>query len=132
MLTEISVKTDSKSALVDITEKIRKEVGKIGIQNGICHLYAPHTTAALTINENYDPSVAKDIVEELNRLIPLNGHYKHQEGNAAAHIKSAIIGSSRSLFIENGDLVLGTWQGIFFCEFDGPRSRKVLMKILKE
>ena len=117
---------------MDITELVRGEVRKSGLKNGVCHLYAPHTTAALTINENYDPSVAKDIVEELNRLIPLNGHYKHQEGNSAAHIKSAVIGSSRTVFIENGDLVLGRWQGIFFCEFDGPRSRKVLMKIVKD
>lgn len=132
MITEISVKTNSKNALVDITEKIREAVRKSGIKNGICHLYAPHTTAAITINENYDPSVGVDIVGEMNKLIPMNGHYQHQEGNAAAHIKSAIIGSSRSVFIENGNLVLGTWQGIFFCEFDGPRRRKVLMKILTE
>ena len=132
MVIEISVKTDSKTTLVDITQKVREAIGKSGIKNGICHLYAPHTTAAITINENYDPSVALDIVGELNKLIPFNGHFKHQEGNAAAHIKSAIVGSSRSVFIENGELVLGTWQGIFFCEFDGSRSRKVLMKIIKE
>jgi secondary thiamine-phosphate synthase enzyme len=132
MITEISVKTDSKTSLVDITGKIRDAVKKSGRKNGVCYLYAPHTTAAITINENYDPTVAMDIVEEMNKLIPMNGHYKHLEGNAAAHIKSAIIGSSRSVFIENGDLVLGTWQGIFFCEFDGPRRRKVLMKITEE
>ena len=130
MITEVSVKTNSKTTLQDITEKVREAVRKSGVKNGICHLYAPHTTAALTINENYDPSVAEDIVGELNKLIPMNGHYKHQEGNAAAHIKSSIIGSSRTVFIENGEIVLGTWQGIFLCEFDGPRNRKVLMKIL--
>jgi len=114
---------------VDITSEIKKVVEKNKIKNGIVHIFCPHTTAGITINENYDPSVKEDITETLNKLIPYHSRYSHSEGNADAHIKAAIIGSSRSLFIEDGKLVLGTWQGIFFCEFDGPRTREIWVKI---
>ena len=103
---------------------------KAGIKDGLVCLYVPHTTAAITINENADPSVQTDILKEINKVIPFSDGYAHTEGNAAAHIKSSIIGCSKILLIEHGELVLGTWQGIYFCEFDGPRTRKVYLKVL--
>jgi secondary thiamine-phosphate synthase enzyme len=126
----LEIYTSSHSEMIDITEKIREIVRKSGIKDGICTIYVPHTTAAITINENADPSVKKDILTELNKIVPWNDKYTHMEGNAAAHIKAAVIGSDRTVLIQNGDLVLGTWQGIFFCEFDGPRSRKVIVEII--
>lgn len=132
MLYPIEISTHSRTELVDITEEIRDVIKKSGIKSGTCLIYVPHTTAAVTINENYDPSVSTDIVATLNRFAPDNVHYSHTEGNADAHIKAAIIGSSRTVFFEDGKIIFGTWQGIFFCEFDGPRRRKVLVKILKD
>ena len=126
----LEIYTSSHSEMIDITDKIREIVRKSGIKGGICTIYVPHTTAAITINENADPSVKKDILIELNKIVPWNDKYTHMEGNAAAHIKAAVIGSDRTVLIQNGDLVLGTWQGIFFCEFDGPRSRKVIVEII--
>lgn len=126
---EISVRTSSRIEMVDISPQVRNVIEETGIQNGICTVYCPHTTAAVTINENADPSVASDILMMLNKLIPFNGNYRHLEGNSAAHIKSSIIGNTVQVIVENGSLRLGTWQGIFFCEFDGPRSRKVLVQI---
>jgi len=102
------------------------------VGEGICHLFIPHTTAAVTINENADPSVTRDILMMLNKLIPSEDDYRHLEGNSPAHIKSSLLGCSETVFVESGKLVLGTWQGIFFCEFDGPRSRKVYVKVVKE
>jgi secondary thiamine-phosphate synthase enzyme len=113
--------------MLDITADIQRLVAGSGITSGICHLYVPHTTAAVTINENADPSVRRDILAELNKLIPFDDNYAHTEGNAAAHIKSSLLGPSQTLLVEEGRLVLGTWQGVFFCEFDGPRRRKVLI-----
>lgn len=127
---KINVQTHSKTEFKDITDEIRKTVGENKIKDGICVIFAPHTTAALTINENADPSVKDDILAELDRLIPLNGRYHHAEGNSAAHIKSSIVGCSKSIIIENGTLLLGTWQGVYFCEFDGPRQREVWVKII--
>jgi len=126
---EIRVSTSSHTELVDITTDVQRAVSESGVQDGVCHIYVPHTTAGVTINENADPSVREDILMELNRVIPLQDNYKHLEGNAAAHIKASIVGSSETILVERGRLVLGTWQGIFFCEFDGPRSRRVLTKV---
>jgi secondary thiamine-phosphate synthase enzyme len=126
---EISVSTRSRTELVDITGQVQKVVAESGVQEGVCYVYVPHTTAAVTINENADPSVRDDIVMELNKTIPFEDNYKHREGNAAAHVKATIVGSSETLFVERGRLALGRWQGLFFCEFDGPRSRQVLVRI---
>ena len=127
---EFSVRTTRHSEIVDITGQVEKIVEKSGVRDGICIVYIPHTTAAVTINENADPSVKTDILNYLNRIVPWNGNYTHLEGNAAAHIKASVIGSDRTIIIRNGHLVLGTWQGIYFCEFDGPRSRRVFVEVI--
>ena len=132
MLNQIEISTHSRTELVDITDELIKAIKKSGVKSGTCIIYIPHTTAAVTINENYDPSVCEDIVATLNRLVPHNTRYAHTEGNADAHIKAAIIGSTRTVIFEDGKILFGTWQGIFFCEFDGPRRRKVLVKILSD
>ncbi len=132
MLNQIEISTHSRTELVDITEEVSKVIKKSGIKSGTCIIYVPHTTAAVTINENYDPSVGEDIVSILKRLVPHSGHYAHTEGNADAHIKAAIIGSSKTVFFEDGKILFGTWQGIFFCEFDGPRRRRILVKVLSD
>ena len=129
---EISVRTTTRKEFVDITRNVLDAVRKSGIKNGIVTLYVPHTTAAITINENADPSVKADIIENLVRLIPEGFHYKHVEGNADSHIQASIIGPSETVIINDGRLLLGTWQGIFFCEFDGPRTRRVWVKIIGE
>ena len=129
---KINVSTGRRTEFVEITSKVEEVVKKSGIKNGICFIYVPHTTCGLTINENADPSVKKDIINKLEEIVPENGRYSHMEGNADAHIKSSIVGHSLTVFIENGNLQLGTWQGIFLCEFDGPRTRQVWVKILKE
>jgi len=117
--------------MVDITAEIQKLVAKTKTIDGLVHVYCPHTTAAVTVNENYDESVQKDIGETLSKIIPHSGGYAHTEGNADAHIKSALMGSSRTLFIEGGKISLGSWQGIFLCEFDGPRTREIWIKFTK-
>jgi len=124
----LSVTTRNRSEMIDITSKIEEELNRSGLKDGVCFLFVPHTTAGITINESADPSVATDIQEMLNKLIPWEGSYRHLEGNSAAHIKSSLIGNSVMVFVESGHLKLGTWQGIFFCEFDGPRSRKLYIK----
>jgi len=126
----LDVKTSSRSQFIDITDQVRQLVADAGIREGVCYLYVPHTTAAITINENADPTVVQDILNQLEKTVPWQGDYRHTEGNAAAHIKASLLGASQTIFISNGRLVLGTWQGIFFCEFDGPRQRKVLVKII--
>lgn len=126
---KITVKTGSRFEMIDITNQVRKIVNEREIKSGICNVFTPHTTAAITINENADPNVPRDIIMELDKVIPLNDNYRHIEGNSAAHIKSSLIGASEMVLIEDGKLVLGTWQSIFFCEFDGPRTRKVLIKL---
>ncbi|MBI5286347.1 MAG: YjbQ family protein [Deltaproteobacteria bacterium] len=130
MLKEIPIRTTQRMEFIDITPLVRKAIREGGVKEGVCHIYIPHTTAAVTINEGADPDVVKDIVRQLDRLVPLDGNYSHQEGNAAAHIKASILGSSKAVLIEEGELVIGTWQAIFFCEFDGPRTRKVLLKVV--
>jgi len=124
----LSVTTRNRSEMIDITSKVEEELNRSGLKDGVCFLFVPHTTAGITINESADPSVATDIQEMLNKLIPWEGSYRHLEGNSAAHIKSSLIGNSVMVFVESGHLKLGTWQGIFFCEFDGPRSRKLYIK----
>lgn len=126
---EIRVSTKSRTELVDITSQVQDAVRESGVLDGICHVYVPHTTAGITINENADPSVRQDILMELNKMVPFEDSYKHLEGNAAAHIKASIMGSSETILVEGGRLLLGTWQGVFFCEFDGPRNRRVLTRI---
>ena len=130
MSLEISVKTKSRNEFINITSEVQNAVDKSGIKDGVCHIFIPHTTAGITINEAADPDVVADIQQELNKIAPAGSHYRHTEGNADAHIKASIIGSSQVVFIENSRLKLGTWQGIFFCEFDGPRNRKVWVKIV--
>lgn len=125
----IIIKTHEKTELMDITDKIQEVVAKTGIQKGICTVFVPHTTAGITINENADPSVKRDILLEMNKLIPLQDGYLHMEGNSAAHIKASLFGFSETIIIEKGVLQLGTWQGIYFSEFDGPRTRKVWVQV---
>jgi secondary thiamine-phosphate synthase enzyme len=126
----ISVHTRNRSEFVDITSEVRNAVRKSGVEDGVCYLYVPHTTAGITINESADPSVTSDIQNTLSTLVPHGAGYAHREGNADSHVKATIAGCSQHLFVENGDVVLGTWQGVFFCEFDGPRNRKVYVKVL--
>ncbi len=121
----LTIKTDSRTELLDITAKIQEVVRASGINEGLCMLYVPHTTAGITINEGADSSVKEDILMILNEIVPWEAGYRHLEGNSPAHVKSTIVGASELIAIENKRLVLGTWQGIFFCEFDGPRTRKV-------
>ncbi|MHC4789370.1 MAG: secondary thiamine-phosphate synthase enzyme YjbQ [Planctomycetota bacterium] len=121
----LSVRTGSKTEFIDITSRVQQAVAEAGLQDGICMVFVPHTTAAVTINENADPSVTRDILKELNKIVPFDDNYAHLEGNSAAHVKSSMVGCSCVVPVEGGRLALGTWQGIYFCEFDGPRSRKV-------
>lgn len=132
MFEKIKVSTQNRCQLLDITHLIVQIIEKKKIKEGILHIFCPHTTAAVTVNENYDPSVQSDISETLSKLIPHHAHYAHTEGNADAHIKAAVMGSSRTLFIHNGTIAFGSWQGIYLCEFDGPRTREVWIKVLKE
>ncbi|TLD43044.1 MAG: UPF0047 protein Bsu YugU [Candidatus Jettenia ecosi] len=125
---KILVKTQGRTEFIDITVDVSRIVQKSGVQEGVCYVYVPHTTAAVTINENADPSVQRDIISELNKIVPWDGRYSHTEGNSAAHIKSTLVGSSVSIPISDGKLALGTWQGIYFCEFDGPRNREVFIQ----
>jgi len=125
----VSVKTGSRNEMVDITSLVQKEVSNASVGEGLCVVYVPHTTAGVTINEGADPAVCTDIVSKLNDLVPPNAGYRHMEGNADSHIKASLVGSSVTVLVEKGRLVLGTWQKIFFCEFDGPRSRKVFIRI---
>ena len=131
MLKEITIKTNTQTQILDITAQIQKVVSESGIAEGLCCVFVPHATAGVTINENADPSVKHDIIMELNKVIPFNDNYSHLEGNSAAHIKASIIGSSVNVPVKNDNLLLGTWQGICFCEFDGPRTRKYFVKIIK-
>lgn len=126
----INVKSTTRCELIDITSKVAKSVKESGIETGLCMLYVPHTTAAVTINEGADPNVRRDIRMALDKLIPWDDGYEHLEGNSAAHIKSSLVGVSEIVAVENGQLILGTWQKIFFCDFDGPRSRNVYIRVL--
>ncbi len=130
MIKNVNIRTKSRTEFVDITAEIQEIVSEAGVKSGICNIYVPHTTAGITINEGADPSVVRDIQKTLSRLVPQDGNYSHVEGNSDAHIKTSLLGSSRALIVEEGKLQLGTWQAIFFCEFDGPRHRRVIVKIM--
>lgn len=127
----LKIKTNQKEEFIDLTSKVQDIVQSSGIKNGVCVVYVPHTTAGVTINENADPSVKQDILMALRKMVPDSLDYTHAEGNSPSHIKSSLIGSSVEILIENKRLALGTWQGIFFCEFDGPRQRKVHLQTTK-
>jgi secondary thiamine-phosphate synthase enzyme len=131
MFKEIKISTNSQTEMILINHKVIEAVKESGVQEGICMLWVPHTTAAVTINENADPSVVRDILWEINKVIPFQDGYHHMEGNSAAHIKSSLFGPSLGLLITGGEIFLGTWQAIYFCEFDGPRTRRLLLKILE-
>jgi len=126
------VRTDRRTQLLDVTAQVQKAVSAAKISNGICYLYVPHTTAGIAINECADPDVARDIEGALDRLVPKVGPYRHSEGNSDSHVKSVLIGSSQVVFVEDAGLMLGRWQGIFFCEFDGPRERKLVLKVVPD
>jgi len=128
----ISVKTGARTQFIDISDQVHSAVRSAGIENGLCVVFTPHTTAAVTINENADPSVTEDIQMETGKLVPFDDNYRHLEGNSAAHIKSSLLGCSETVIVQNGALLLGTWQGIYFCEFDGPRTRRVHIKIIPD
>jgi len=125
-----AVTTRSRTELVDITSQVQEVVTKSRVRSGMCFVYVPHTTAAVTVNESYDPDVAQDISSQLSRLVPAAGRYEHTEGNADAHIKSVLVGCTQMIPVENGRLALGRWQGVFFCEFDGPRERRCLVTVI--
>jgi secondary thiamine-phosphate synthase enzyme len=126
----ISIKTQAKQELIDITSQVERAVREEGLEEGLCSVFVPHTTAGVLINENADPSVREDILMMLGRLIPQSSHYKHSEGNSPAHIKSSLVGSSVQVPVSGGRLMLGTWQGIIFCEFDGPRTREAWISLM--
>jgi len=132
MIRQLRVKTNSRTELVDITQGVQRLVGESGIKSGVCYVYVPHTTSGITINENTDPNVGRDMLKELNKVIPFEDNYGHHEGNSAAHIKSTLVGISKVVLIEEGRLALGTWQSIFYCEFDGPRDRRVYVKVMQD
>ncbi|MFB6290823.1 MAG: secondary thiamine-phosphate synthase enzyme YjbQ [Candidatus Bipolaricaulia bacterium] len=125
---KLDVNTSSREELKDITSQVKGALAEIGIEDGVCNLYVPHTTAGVTVNESADPDVATDIISQLKQIAPQGKGYSHREGNADSHIKSSLIGNTAQIFVENGNLQLGTWQGIFFAEFDGPRSRNIWIK----
>jgi secondary thiamine-phosphate synthase enzyme len=129
---KLNVRTGKHTQMLDITQDVQQAVADSGVQSGICIVFIPHTTAAVTINENADPDVVRDFTTEINKIVPWEDGYYHMEGNSAAHLKSSMIGFSEQVIIEDGRLVLGTWQGIYFCEYDGPRSRKVYVKIMED
>lgn len=131
MLKEISVQTRSRTEFVLVDSDIQNVVRESGVKEGLCVLWVPHTTAGVTINENADPDVVRDILHETNKVIPFDDGYHHGEGNSAAHIKSSLFGPSLTLIIHDGRLVLGTWQSVYFCEFDGPRRRRLMIKIVE-
>jgi len=131
MFKKLSIKTNNKVELLDITSKIQNAVKETDLESGLVQIHIPHTTAAITINENADPDVKVDIKKEINKIVPFTDNYAHLEGNSAAHIKSSLFGVDQSIMFENRKLLLGTWQDIYFCEFDGPRSRNIYLKFIQ-
>ena len=131
MLEVLEFDTSKRNDLIDITAEVSAAVSRSRIENGLCCLYVPHATSGVTINENADPSVKLDIIKKLETMVPRGENYTHTEGNSDSHVKSSIIGTTLTMIIEDGNLILGTWQGIFFCEFDGPRSRKIYVKTIE-
>jgi secondary thiamine-phosphate synthase enzyme len=132
MMQTFQVRTSARTEFIDVTRSVEEVVRQTGVGDGICIIFIPHTTAAVTINENADSSVVQDIIMELNKIVPFKDQYRHMEGNSPSHIKASLLGCSQIVFVESGKLVLGTWQGIFFCEFDGPRDRKVHVKVISD
>jgi len=132
LVNKVDIKTSSRVEFQDITRKVRDIISSSGVKSGICYVFVPHTTAGIVVNEHADPSVVEDIVAQLDKMVPQHGNYRHLEGNSPAHIKASMLGDSETLFIDDGQVVLGTWQGIFFCEFDGPRNRHVMVKIIPD
>ncbi len=130
MLTKLSVNTSKHTQMLNITDMVQKAVEDSGVRSGVCTVFIPHTTAAVTINENADPDVVRDFTAEIDKLVPWEDGYQHMEGNSAAHLKASMIGFSEQIIIEDGRLVLGTWQGVYFCEYDGPRRRNVYVKLM--
>ncbi len=127
---KINIKTSAPVELLEVTDKIQQLVDESRVKEGVCYLFVPHTTAGITLNEHADPSVVEDMAAVLEKLVPHSGSYRHGEGNSPAHVKASLFGSSQTVFIENGKLMLGTWQGVFFGEFDGPRNRTLFVKII--
>lgn len=132
MIKEIKVVSSANSQMIEITSKVQEAVRESGINTGLCYVFVPHTTAGITINENADPDVVTDLLKETAKIVPWEDGYRHIEGNSAAHLKASMMGFTQTVFVENTRLMLGTWQGIYFCEFDGPRTRKVLVKVTKD
>ena len=130
MPSQFSVNTRSLTEFVNVTSQVQNELQRTEVKNGVCTVYVPHTTAGITINEGADPNVAKDILMEINKIVPMQDGYTHSEGNSAAHIKTSLFGSSVQIPVEEGRLTLGTWQSIFLCEFDGPRNRRVIVQVV--
>jgi secondary thiamine-phosphate synthase enzyme len=128
----IIVRTDRRTQLLDVTAQVQVAVAAAKIEKGVCYLYVPHTTAGITINECADPDVARDVEGTLDRLVPKTGPYRHNEGNSDSHVKSILVGCSQVVFVDAAKLVLGRWQGIFFCEFDGPRDRRLFVKVTSD
>ena len=126
----VTLKSKKRTEFIDVTSQVQEALRSAGIGDGLCLVYVPHTTAAVTINESADPSVKSDILMVINEMVPWDANYRHMEGNSPAHIKSTLVGASETIAVENGNLVLGTWQGIFFCEFDGPRTRKLDVRLI--
>ncbi len=126
----IEIRTPSHACMIDITSQVEKIVHQSAVKEGVCQIFVPHTTAGVTVNENADPSVRSDILNHLDKVVPWKGNYDHDEGNAAAHIKASMLGSSQTVFVSGGRVKLGTWQGIYLAEFDGPRTRQVWIKIV--
>jgi secondary thiamine-phosphate synthase enzyme len=131
MIVELMVNTGARSELQDMTSQVQRAVANSGVQQGVCHLFIPHTTAAVTLNENWDPDVRGDLVRALTALVP-DVPYHHSEGNSPAHLMSTLVGTTETLLIDGGQLVLGSWQGVYFAEFDGPRRRRALLKIVPD
>lgn len=129
---EVQIRTDARTQMVDISRKVKAKIKESGCQEGHCLVYSPHTTGGITINENADPDVQTDMLKEFNKIVPFDDYYRHFEGNSAAHIKATITGFQAVIPIHNSELTLGTWQGIYFCEFDGPRQRKVYISLTKD
>jgi secondary thiamine-phosphate synthase enzyme len=132
VITTIGVNSRAGCEFIDITAEIKKIIAEANIHSGVCHMYVPHTTAGVTINEGADPDVRRDIIAALDRVFPVDGDYRHAEGNSDAHIKATLTGSSAVVFVEDGKPVLGTWQAIYFCEYDGPRKRKLMVRIVQD
>lgn len=131
-MTSLTIETRSRCEMIDITARVAALIRESGTTRGVCHVFVPHTTAAVTINENADPDVPRDILAALERIVPVAASYRHVEGNAAAHVKASLLGASQRVFIEGGKAVLGQWQSLFFCEFDGPRTRRILVRVVAD